>query len=38
MPGTSKKEFEQIDGAAATLIAETLKIFSKAESGGLDLH
>ena len=36
--GRQKKDFEQIDGAAATLIAETLKIFSEAESGGLDLQ
>ena len=35
--GRQKKELEQIDGAAATLIAETLKIFSEAEAGSIDL-
>ena len=35
--GRKKKELEQLDEAAATLVAQSLKIFAEAESGACDL-
>lgn len=35
--GLKKKDIEQIDAAAATLIAQTLKIFEEAQTGACDL-
>jgi hypothetical protein len=35
--GLKKKDIEQIDGAAATLIAQTVKVFDEAETGACDL-
>jgi hypothetical protein len=35
--GRQKKEVEQLDAAAATLIVQTLKIFAQAEAGACDL-
>ena len=32
-----KKEIEQLDGAAATLVAETLNVFAAAQRGACDL-